>query len=143
MRRARKLQALLVVSCVAAVSLLGVTAATAQAPKKPPVKVTVNDFYLKYVRPNADQPTLMRVSRQATIFWGVAQIAVAWVLSRGEDIVPLVGARTRERLTESLGALDVTLDADDLAAIERAVPPGAAAGARYPEPIMAHLGTQE
>jgi Na+/proline symporter len=38
---------------------------------------TVNDFYLKYVRPGADQPTLMRVSRQATIFWGVAQVAVA------------------------------------------------------------------
>ncbi|MFF6642254.1 aldo/keto reductase [Streptomyces althioticus] len=73
----------------------------------------------------------------------VAQTAIAWVLSRGEDIVPLVGARTQERLTESLGALDVTLDADDLAAIERAVPPGAAAGARYPEQQMAHLGTEE
>jgi len=46
---------------------------------------TVNDFYLKYVRPDADQPTLMRVSRAATIFWGVAQIAVAlgaqWIRS--------------------------------------------------------------
>ncbi|GGX25652.1 aldo/keto reductase [Streptomyces malachitofuscus] len=73
----------------------------------------------------------------------VAQIAIAWVLSRGEDIVPLVGARTRERLTESLGALDVTLDAADLAAIEQAVPQGAAAGDRYPAPQMAHLGTRE
>ena len=62
----------------------------------------------------------------------VAQTAIAWVLSRGEDIVPLVGARRRDRLTEALGALDVTLDADDLAAIERAVPAGAAAGDRYP-----------
>src|SRR5688572_10690396 len=46
---------------------------------------TVNDFYLKYVRPDADQPTLMRVSRAATIFWGIAQIAVAlgaqWIRS--------------------------------------------------------------
>ncbi len=73
----------------------------------------------------------------------VAQIAIAWVLSRGEDIVPLIGARTRERLTESLGALDVTLDAADLAAIERAVPEGSAAGDRYPAPQMAHLGTKE
>lgn len=72
----------------------------------------------------------------------VAQIAIAWVLSRGEDIVPLVGARTRERLGESLGALDVTLDAADLTAIEEAVPPGAAAGDRYPAPQMAHLGTE-
>ncbi|WP_320784334.1 aldo/keto reductase [Streptomyces sp. CRN 30] len=61
----------------------------------------------------------------------VAQAAIAWVLSRGEDIVPLVGARTRERLGEALGALDVTLEADELAAIEEAVPAGAAAGERY------------
>jgi aryl-alcohol dehydrogenase-like predicted oxidoreductase len=69
----------------------------------------------------------------------VAQIAIAWVLSRGEDIVPLVGARRRDRLTEALGALEVTLDAADLAAIEEAVPPGAAAGERYPAAQMAHL----
>ncbi|KPI05543.1 Pyridoxine 4-dehydrogenase [Actinobacteria bacterium OK074] len=61
----------------------------------------------------------------------VAQIAIAWVASRGEDIVPLVGSRTRQRLTEALGAVDVTLDAADLAAIETAVPAGAAAGERY------------
>ncbi|MBN0048257.1 aldo/keto reductase [Streptomyces actuosus] len=72
----------------------------------------------------------------------VAQIAIAWVLSRGEDIVPLIGARTRERLTESLGALDVTLDAADLAAIEDAVPADAAAGDRYPRAAMAHLDSE-
>ncbi|WP_431966144.1 aldo/keto reductase [Actinacidiphila sp. bgisy160] len=72
----------------------------------------------------------------------VAQTAIAWVLSRGEDIVPLVGARTRERLAEALGALDVTLDADDLAAIETAVPAGAAAGERYPQSQMAHLDSE-
>ncbi|MFC7841240.1 aldo/keto reductase [Streptomyces sp. NPDC057382] len=69
----------------------------------------------------------------------VAQIAIAWVLSRGEDIVPLVGARRRDRLDEALGALDVTLDGADLAAIEKAVPAGAAAGDRYPAAQMAHL----
>ncbi|MEU2910586.1 aldo/keto reductase [Streptomyces massasporeus] len=69
----------------------------------------------------------------------VAQIAIAWVLSRGEDIVPLVGARRRDRLTEALGALDVTLEPADLAAIEEAVPAGAAAGERYPAAQMAHL----
>ncbi|MFJ9706290.1 aldo/keto reductase [Streptomyces sp. NPDC101234] len=60
----------------------------------------------------------------------VAQIAIAWVLSRGEDIVPLVGARRRDRLAEALGALDVTLDAGDLTAIEQAVSADAAAGDR-------------
>ncbi|OEV09102.1 aldo/keto reductase [Streptomyces nanshensis] len=73
----------------------------------------------------------------------VAQTAVAWVLSRGEDIVPLVGARTRERLAESLSALDVTLDAHDLDAIERAVPAGSAAGDRYPAAQMAHLDSEK
>ncbi|MER5598021.1 aldo/keto reductase [Streptomyces sp. NPDC002265] len=72
----------------------------------------------------------------------VAQIAVAWVLARGEDIVPLVGARTRERLTESLGALDVSLDDADLAAIEQAVPAGAAAGDRYGAAALAHLDSE-
>ena len=72
----------------------------------------------------------------------VAQIAIAWVAAQGDDIVPLVGARTRARLSESLGALDVTLSADDLAAIERAAPKGAAAGPRYAEAQMAHLDSE-
>ncbi|MFG2641741.1 aldo/keto reductase [Streptomyces sp. NPDC048370] len=76
----------------------------------------------------------------------VAQTAIAWVLAQaarqGADIVPLVGARRRDRLTEALGALDVTLDDADLAAIERAVPAGAAAGERYPAAQMAHLDSE-
>ncbi|MFJ2826667.1 aldo/keto reductase [Streptomyces sp. NPDC087263] len=83
---------------------------------------------------------LRKVAEQKGV--SVAQIAIAWVLSRGEDIVPLVGARRRDRLTEALGALDVTLGAGDLAAIEEAVPDGAAAGDRYPQAQMAHLGTE-
>ncbi|WOJ91104.1 aldo/keto reductase [Methylocapsa polymorpha] len=72
----------------------------------------------------------------------VAQIAIAWVLSRGDDIAPLVGARRRDRLAESLGALTATLTADDLALLERAVPKDAAAGARYSEAQMAHLDSE-
>jgi aryl-alcohol dehydrogenase-like predicted oxidoreductase len=72
----------------------------------------------------------------------VAQIAIAWVLSRGEDIVPLIGAKTRARLAEALGALDVALTPDDLARIEHAVPPDAAAGERYPAALMAHLDSE-
>ncbi|MFJ7179682.1 aldo/keto reductase [Streptomyces massasporeus] len=80
---------------------------------------------------------LRKIAEQKGV--SVAQIAIAWVLSRGEDIVPLVGARRRDRLTEALGALDVTLEPADLAAIEEAVPAGAAAGERYPAAQMAHL----
>ena len=72
----------------------------------------------------------------------VAQIAIAWVLARGSDIVPLVGARRRERLTEALGALELELTKADLAAIERAVPPGAAAGERYNAQGMATLDSE-
>ena len=61
----------------------------------------------------------------------VAQVAIAWVLSRGEDIVPLVGARRRDRLSEALDALDLPLAPQDVARLEKAVPPGAAAGDRY------------
>jgi aryl-alcohol dehydrogenase-like predicted oxidoreductase len=72
----------------------------------------------------------------------VAQIAIAWVMSRGQDIVPLVGARRRDRLAESLGAAAVTLTPADLAAIEEAVPPGAAAGERYAPSQMAMLDSE-
>jgi aryl-alcohol dehydrogenase-like predicted oxidoreductase len=71
-----------------------------------------------------------------------AQLAIAWVLSRGPDVVPLVGARTRARLAEALGALKLGLSADDLAAIEAAIPDGAAAGDRYPTVQMAHLDSE-
>lgn len=60
-----------------------------------------------------------------------AQLAFAWALARGNDVIPLIGARRRERLREALGALDIRLTAEDLARIERAVPAGAAAGERY------------
>jgi aryl-alcohol dehydrogenase-like predicted oxidoreductase len=72
-----------------------------------------------------------------------AQAAIAWVASRGDDIVPLIGARRRDRLTEALGALDVTLSTEDLAAIEAAVPKDAAAGTRYAEAMMAHLDSEK
>ncbi|SCK19075.1 Predicted oxidoreductase [Streptomyces sp. WMMB 714] len=73
----------------------------------------------------------------------VAQLAIAWVLAQGPQIVPLLGARTRQRLAESLSAAAVTLDDDDLRAIERAVPAGSAAGERYPAEQMALLDSEK
>jgi pyridoxine 4-dehydrogenase len=72
----------------------------------------------------------------------VAQLAIAWVLSRGDDVVPLVGARLRERLTEALGALDLELSAADLDRIEVAIPVGAVAGERYHTQQMALLDSE-
>ena len=70
----------------------------------------------------------------------VAQLAIAWVATQGPDIVPLVGARTRDRLAEALPAAALDLTAGDLAEIERAVPAGAARGDRYPTTHMASVG---
>lgn len=73
----------------------------------------------------------------------VVQVAIAWVLSRGNDIVPLIGARRRDRLNEALGALDLHLDEDDLARIEAAVPLNAVAGDRYAPEQMAMLDSEK
>lgn len=72
----------------------------------------------------------------------VAQVAIAWVTAQGQDIVPLIGARRRDQLAESLGAAAVTLSATDLAAIEGAVPKGAARGDRYAAPQMHSLDSE-
>jgi aryl-alcohol dehydrogenase-like predicted oxidoreductase len=72
----------------------------------------------------------------------VAQVAIAWVAAQGGDIVPLVGARRRDRLAEALGALEFVLSDADRQAIERAVPRDAAAGERYPAALMAHLDSE-
>jgi aryl-alcohol dehydrogenase-like predicted oxidoreductase len=71
-----------------------------------------------------------------------AQLAFAWVLSRGDDIIPLIGTKRRDRLAEALGALDITLTADELGAIEKAVPADAVAGDRYDAPQMAALDSE-
>ena len=73
----------------------------------------------------------------------VAQAAIAWVAARGDDIVPLIGARRRDRLAEAIGAAKVTLSAADISAIERAVPKDAAAGSRYAARAMADLDSEK
>jgi aryl-alcohol dehydrogenase-like predicted oxidoreductase len=69
-----------------------------------------------------------------------AQLAIAWVMAQGRDVVPIFGTKTRERLAENLGASGVVLTPDDLCRIGEAFPAGAAAGPRYPEPMMELLG---
>jgi aryl-alcohol dehydrogenase-like predicted oxidoreductase len=64
------------------------------------------------------------------------QLALAWLLAQGQDIVPIPGTKRKERLVENIGALSVDLTAADIAEISSAIPPGAAAGLRYPEGQM-------
>jgi aryl-alcohol dehydrogenase-like predicted oxidoreductase len=69
----------------------------------------------------------------------LGQLALAWLLARGDDIVPIPGTKRKERLLENIGALSVKLTADDLAQISDSIPVGAAAGLRYPEGQMKSL----
>ena len=85
-----------------------------------------------------DQLRQVAESKGAT----VAQVAIAWVLSRGVDVVPLVGARRRDRLSEALSAMKLTLTADDLRRIDCAVPLNAAAGDRYAAAQMSTLDSE-
>jgi len=64
------------------------------------------------------------------------QVALAWLLARGGDIVPIPGTKRSERVDENLAALDVALSADEVARLDAALPPGSAAGTRYPEAAM-------
>jgi aryl-alcohol dehydrogenase-like predicted oxidoreductase len=73
----------------------------------------------------------------------VAQVAIAWVAAQGTDILPLVGARRRDRLNEALGALDLKLTPAQLTALATAFPPGVAAGGRYPEEHLRHMDSEK
>ena len=85
-----------------------------------------------------DQLGTIALAKSAT----TAQLAIAWVLSRGQDIVPVIGARRVDQLQEALGALELEPDDSDLEQIERAVPADAVAGSRYDEAQMAHLDSE-
>ena len=71
-----------------------------------------------------------------------AQLAIAWVASRGDDIIPLIGTKRRDRLDEALKALDLPVSTDELAAIEAAVPTDAVAGDRYEATQMTALDSE-
>jgi aryl-alcohol dehydrogenase-like predicted oxidoreductase len=73
----------------------------------------------------------------------VAQLAIAWVSAQGTDIVPLVGARTRARLQEALGSIDLQLTERERGEIEQAVPKGAAAGERYASALLSELDSEK
>jgi aryl-alcohol dehydrogenase-like predicted oxidoreductase len=68
-----------------------------------------------------------------------AQLALAWLLAQGKDVVPIPGTKKRARLEENAAAVEINLTDAELQELEAAFPPGAAAGARYPAPAMARV----
>jgi aryl-alcohol dehydrogenase-like predicted oxidoreductase len=85
--------------------------------------------------------TLAAIAKERSVT--PAQLAVAWVLSKGSNIVPVVGARTRTQLRDALGALDVKLTESEIARIEREIPAEAIVGTRYAEAQMRHLDSEK
>ena len=81
--------------------------------------------------------------RAASKGLGPVQLAVAWVLAKSDAIIPVMGARTRTQLADTLAALSVTLSPDDIAAIEAAVPADAVAGTRYNQDQMRVLDSEK
>jgi len=99
----------------------------------------------RFARGNREQnDRLVQTLRQLASDKGVTgtQLAIAWVLVRGAGIVPLIGARTRTQLAESMGALEITMTPEDLLEIERAIPAAAAAGTRYSADQMRMLDSE-
>jgi len=86
---------------------------------------------------------LVEVLRELAAEKGVtaSQLAIAWVLAKNENVIPVIGPRTREQLRDALGALDVNLSAEDVARIEDAVPE--VAGTRYDERQMKILDSEK
>ncbi len=113
-----------------------------------PSKTTISDFRVhspRFQGDNLDQNLALVEALRAVadeIGVTVAQAAIGWVNSRGDDIVPVIGARTRERLAETLGSLEVEFTAEQVAAIEAAMPADQAAGERYAREQMAMLDSE-
>jgi aryl-alcohol dehydrogenase-like predicted oxidoreductase len=88
---------------------------------------------------NALEPlTDMALQKNASI----PQIAIAWVMSKGADIIPLIGSRRLKTIRDSLKALEIKLTQEDINALDTAFPLGIAAGTRYAEPMMSHLDSE-
>ncbi len=83
---------------------------------------------------------LSKIARDKSV--STQALAFAWVKSRGDDVVPLIGARRRDQLKEALRAAELKLSADDLARIGQAVPADAVAGARYMPAVLAHMDSE-
>jgi aryl-alcohol dehydrogenase-like predicted oxidoreductase len=128
-----------------AVTAYGVLSRGLLTGSKPASKSDIRHHFPRFVGENlARNQGVIAVLRAFAAEKGIspAQLAVAWVLSRGENIIPVMGARTRVQLNESLSALDVKLSGADLKAVEDVIAASEVAGTRYGEPQMKQLDSE-
>jgi len=115
------------------------------AQRKPPAGSDFRAHFPRFQGENLQQnQALVQALHRIATGRGVTptQLAIAWVLSRGDDIVPLIGARTRAQLSEAMGALEISLTAEELDRIARIVPADQVAGTRYGPAQMAMLDSE-
>lgn len=128
-----------------AVTAYGVLSRGLLTGAKPVTKSDMRNHFPRFLGENraSNQRLIDALNKVATEKGiSVAQLAIAWVLAQGESIIPVIGARTRAQLNESLAALNVQLSAPELAAIGTAVPASEVAGARYGELQMKQLDSE-
>ena len=128
-----------------AVTAYGVLSRGLLTGSKPTGKSDIRNHFPRFVGDNLASnqrliETLNKLAAEKRI--SPAQLAIAWVLAKEENIIPVLGARTRTQLDESLKALDVKLSPEDLTAIENAIPASQVAGTRYGEPQMKQLDSE-
>jgi aryl-alcohol dehydrogenase-like predicted oxidoreductase len=112
---------------------------------KPAAQGDTRNFFPRFAGENAQRNRqLVESLRLLALEKGVSatQLAVAWVLAKGKTIVPVMGARTRKQLDETLGALEIALTSADLSSIEQAVPADSVAGSRYDAQQMQRLDSE-
>jgi aryl-alcohol dehydrogenase-like predicted oxidoreductase len=128
-----------------AVTAYGVLSRGLLTGSKPGGKRDIRHHFPRFVGENLtrNQPIIDTLHRLAAEKGTTpAKLAFAWVLAKGDNIIPVMGARTREQLEDSLGALEITLSAADLKAIEDSFPAAQVAGTRYAEPQMKQLDAE-
>src|SRR5262249_18331671 len=127
------------------VTAYGVLSRGLLSDSKPSSRGDFRAYLPRFTRENRDRNQRLVAALQAVAAekgTTASQLAVAWVMSKGQEIVPVIGARTRTQLSESLGALDVQLSPTEIARIEEAVPASEVAGTRYGEDQMRILDSE-
>ncbi len=129
-----------------AVTAYGVLSRGLLTGSKPTGKRDIRHHFPRFVGDNLarNQPIIDALNKLAAEKGTTpAKLAFAWVLAKGNNIIPVMGARTRAQLDDSLGALEIKLSAEDLKTIENAIPAEHVAGARYAELQMKQLDSEQ
>jgi len=128
-----------------AVTAYGVLSRGLLTSSKPAGKGDIRNYFPRFVGENlVCNQHLIETLNKLAADKGIspAQLAIAWVLAKGKNIIPVMGARTRAQLDESLKALQVELSPEDLTMVENAIPASQVAGTRYAEPQMKQLDSE-